>query len=140
MAPREKSEEGRTSGTDSEKPARAARKTRAKQDSARAKEPQAAGKSIQPPPGRDRRGAGGEIQAKGVIESSSQAAAVSPGPDASGTLKIKLVKSSIGYPARQRAVLVGLGLRRLHQVVERQNTPAIRGMVAKVAHLVDIVS
>ncbi len=45
-------------------------------------------------------------------------------------------KSQIGYDRRQRATLRGLGLRRLGQRVELQDTPAVRGMIRKVRHLV----
>jgi large subunit ribosomal protein L30 len=55
------------------------------------------------------------------------------------TLKIKWVVSSIGCPKGMRDTVRGLGLRRLHQVVEREDTPAIRGMVHKVCHLVTVV-
>jgi large subunit ribosomal protein L30 len=55
------------------------------------------------------------------------------------TLKVKMIGSVIGCPDKQRATVRGLGLRRLHQVVERQDTPEIRGMVKKVPHLVSIV-
>ena len=54
------------------------------------------------------------------------------------TLKVKLVRSVIGTTRHQREVVKGLGLRRLHQTVERQDTPEIRGMVRKVSHLVEI--
>ncbi len=54
-------------------------------------------------------------------------------------LRIKQVRSPIGRPRKQHEVLRGLGLRRMHQVVERQDTPAVRGMVAKVPHLVQLV-
>jgi large subunit ribosomal protein L30 len=56
-----------------------------------------------------------------------------------GTLKIKQIGSVIGCTDRQRATVRGLGLRRMHQVVERQDTPEIRGMVNAVPHLVSIV-
>ncbi len=56
----------------------------------------------------------------------------------SGTLKIKWVRSFIGCPRDMRQAIRGLGFRRMHQVVERQDTPAIRGMIAKVHHLVEI--
>lgn len=56
-----------------------------------------------------------------------------------GSIKIEQVKSPIGYPKRQRAVLTGLGLRRIRHVVEREDSPAVRGMVRKIAHLVRIV-
>ena len=55
------------------------------------------------------------------------------------TLRIKQVRSAIGRPPNQHEVLRGLGLRRLSQVVERQDTPAVRGMVAKIPHLVQLV-
>ena len=56
-----------------------------------------------------------------------------------GRLKIKQIGSVIGCTDQQRANVRGLGLRRMHQVVERQDTPAVRGMVNKVPHLVAIV-
>jgi len=56
-----------------------------------------------------------------------------------GTLKIKMIGSVIGCPDKQRETVRGLGLRRLNQVVERVDTPAVRGMVKKVPHLVAIV-
>ena len=55
------------------------------------------------------------------------------------TIKVEQVKSSIGYNRKQREVLRSLGLRRIRHVVERQDTPAVRGMVAKIPHLVRIV-
>lgn len=55
------------------------------------------------------------------------------------TLKIKWVRSAIGRPKKHRLVVRGLGLRKLNQVVERVDTPAVRGMVAKVAHLVEVL-
>ncbi|MDX8413641.1 MAG: 50S ribosomal protein L30 [Mariprofundales bacterium] len=54
------------------------------------------------------------------------------------TIKVRQVKSGIGYAQDQRATLVGLGLRRMHQVVELEDTPSVRGMVNKVRHLVRI--
>ena len=56
-----------------------------------------------------------------------------------GTLKIKMIGSVIGCPDKQRETVRGLGLRRMHQVVEREDTPAVRGMVKKIPHLVAIV-
>ncbi len=53
---------------------------------------------------------------------------------------IRLVRSLIGTSPHQRAVVSGLGLRRLNQIVERKNTREIQGMVAKVPHLVQIIS
>jgi large subunit ribosomal protein L30 len=51
-------------------------------------------------------------------------------------LRVRQVKSAIGYDRRQRATLRGLGLRRLHHAVEVEDTPAVRGMITKVNHLV----
>jgi large subunit ribosomal protein L30 len=53
-----------------------------------------------------------------------------------GRIKVRWVKSQIGYDRRQRATLRGLGFRRLNQTVELEDTPAIRGMIRKVIHLV----
>ena len=55
------------------------------------------------------------------------------------TVKIKQVKSEIGYNRRQRATLKGLGLRRMNHVRELEDTPAVRGMIDKVKHLVAVV-
>ncbi len=54
------------------------------------------------------------------------------------TLRITLVKSPIGYSKRQKNTLRALGLRRMSQTVEHEDTPVIRGMVAKVRHLVRV--
>ena len=54
-------------------------------------------------------------------------------------IKVKQVKSSIGYNRRQRATLTGLGLRRINHVVEIEDTPSVRGMINKVNHLVVVV-
>ena len=56
----------------------------------------------------------------------------------SGTLRIKWVRSFIGCPREMRQTIRGLGFRRMQQVVERPDIPAIRGMIAKVHHLVEI--
>ncbi|MCI7311007.1 MAG: 50S ribosomal protein L30 [Prevotella sp.] len=55
------------------------------------------------------------------------------------TIKIKQVKSKIGYPIDQKATLQALGLRKISQVVEVEDTPSIRGMIRKVHHLVKVV-
>ena len=55
------------------------------------------------------------------------------------TIKIKQVKSRIRCPKTQKRMLDALGLRRLGQVVEHNDTPQIRGMVNKVHHLVEVV-
>jgi large subunit ribosomal protein L30 len=53
-----------------------------------------------------------------------------------GKLKVTLVKSMIGRPETHRKVLHGMGLNRLNKSVELQDTPAVRGMIQKVCHLV----
>ncbi|MDA8139412.1 MAG: 50S ribosomal protein L30 [Desulfobacteraceae bacterium] len=52
-------------------------------------------------------------------------------------LKVTLRKSMIGRPEKHRSVLRGLGLTKLNKTVELENTPAIRGMILKVLHLVE---
>jgi len=61
------------------------------------------------------------------------------GAKSAGTVKVKWVKSFIGSTDDMRATIRGLGLRRMHQVVERQDTPETRGMIHKVRHLVEVV-
>jgi large subunit ribosomal protein L30 len=53
-------------------------------------------------------------------------------------LLITQVRSGIGRPRTQRETLRNLGLRRMHQTVERPDTPAIRGMVRKISHLLRV--
>ena len=53
-------------------------------------------------------------------------------------LKISLRKSAIGFDKKQKLVVKGLGLRRLHHTVELSDTPATRGMILKVRHLVEV--
>jgi large subunit ribosomal protein L30 len=53
-------------------------------------------------------------------------------------LKVTLKRSLIGTTDRQRATVVGLGLRRIRDTRTLDNTPAVRGMVKKVIHLVDV--
>ena len=55
-----------------------------------------------------------------------------------GELRIKLVRSLIGYPQTQRKVAWGLGLRKLNSEVVRQDCPEIRGMIQKIPHLVQV--
>lgn len=54
------------------------------------------------------------------------------------TIKITLVKSPIGYNDRQKGTVSALGLRKINQTVEHEDTPVIRGMIDKVAHLVQV--
>lgn len=56
-----------------------------------------------------------------------------------GKIQLKWVRSAICAPQKQKSVIKGLGFTRLNQVIERPNTAAIRGMVAKVPHLVAVV-
>jgi large subunit ribosomal protein L30 len=58
--------------------------------------------------------------------------------DKGKALKITWIKSAIGYSERQKRTVQALGLRRLNQTVEHADTPAIRGMIQKVAHLVKV--
>ncbi len=53
-------------------------------------------------------------------------------------LRIEYVRSAIGYSVKHKATIRALGLRRLHQTVELEDTPVLRGMLAKVNHLVKI--
>ena len=60
-------------------------------------------------------------------------------PEQNGKLlKVTLVKSPIGYNSKQKATVKSLGLRRLRQTVLIGDAPQIRGMIAKVSHLVDV--
>lgn len=54
------------------------------------------------------------------------------------TLKIKWVRSDIGYPKNQRATIKAMGLHRLHQMVERPDSPQLRGQIFKVKHLLQV--
>ena len=53
-------------------------------------------------------------------------------------IRVKLVRSPIGYTKDQRATARALGLRRMHQTVEHKDNPALRGMIQKIIHLVQI--
>ena len=55
-----------------------------------------------------------------------------------GTVRITLVRSPIGFSRNQGTVVRALGLRRLRHTVELTDTPATRGMIHKVRHLVDV--
>ena len=59
--------------------------------------------------------------------------------DAFAKIKLQYFRSQICTPVKHKAVIKGLGFTRLHQVVEREDSPSIRGMVAKVPHLVRVV-
>jgi large subunit ribosomal protein L30 len=55
------------------------------------------------------------------------------------TITVRLVKSPIGYNKRQKATVQALGLRKMNQTVEKADSPTVRGMIAKVSHLVEVV-
>jgi large subunit ribosomal protein L30 len=64
------------------------------------------------------------------------AAKKAPGPQ---TIKVKQRRSGIGFQRKQKETLRSLGLRKLNQVVELPDNPAVRGMVYAVRHLVEII-
>ena len=55
------------------------------------------------------------------------------------TLKLKQIGSPIRRPAKQEQILIGLGLGKMHRVVEVQDTPEVRGAIRKLPHMVAIV-
>ena len=57
----------------------------------------------------------------------------------SNTIRLKQVRSAICSPEKHKSVVKGLGFTRLNQVIEREDTPSIRGMIARVPHLVQVV-
>ena len=56
----------------------------------------------------------------------------------SGKVRVTLVKSPIGFPKRQKATVRALGLHRLHQTVEHNDSAALRGMLTAIIHLLKI--
>ena len=54
-------------------------------------------------------------------------------------IRIQYVRSKICTPKKHKLVVRGLGFTRLYQVIEREDTPSIRGMIAKIPHLVQVV-
>jgi large subunit ribosomal protein L30 len=56
----------------------------------------------------------------------------------SAEIKVTLIRSHIGKSPKQRAILNGLGLTRVHKSVVLKNTPEIKGMITKVSHLLDV--
>lgn len=56
-----------------------------------------------------------------------------------GKIKIQYYKSMIGYSKRQKAIVSGLGITKLNQIVERPDNPSMRGIVAKIPHMLRIV-
>ncbi|HSW40533.1 MAG TPA: 50S ribosomal protein L30 [Acidobacteriota bacterium] len=59
--------------------------------------------------------------------------------ECSAMLKIQYYRSAVATPGKHKLIIKGLGFKRLNQVVNRVDTPAVRGMVAKVPHLVRIL-
>jgi len=59
--------------------------------------------------------------------------------DKKKTIRIKQIGSPIRRPESQRKILIGLGLNKMHRVVELQDTPEVRGAIAKLPHMVAIV-
>lgn len=57
----------------------------------------------------------------------------------SNTIVVRQIGSPIRRPAKQRQTLIGLGLNKMHKVRELEDTPAVRGMIGKIPHLVEIV-
>ncbi len=55
------------------------------------------------------------------------------------TIRVRQIRSGIGCPVEMRETLRALGLRRMNQVVERKDTPEVRGMIRKIQHLVEVV-
>ena len=55
------------------------------------------------------------------------------------TITVKQIGSPIRRPAKQRQTLIGLGLNKMHKTRELEDTPAVRGMIAKIPHMVQIV-
>ena len=54
------------------------------------------------------------------------------------TVFVTLVRSPIGYTKDQKKTVLALGLRRMHQTIEHKDTPALRGMIRKVVHLLQV--
>lgn len=71
----------------------------------------------------------------------AEPASAKPKPAAASgpTLRIRYVRSAIGTPYKHKLVVKSLGFKRLNQIVTRVDTPAVRGMVAEIPHLVTIV-
>ncbi|SEV96899.1 LSU ribosomal protein L30P [Aliiroseovarius sediminilitoris] len=55
------------------------------------------------------------------------------------TIVVKQIGSPIRRPAKQRQTLIGLGLNKMHKTRELEDTPAVRGMVASISHMVEII-
>lgn len=63
-----------------------------------------------------------------------------PVASSKSVVRIKWVRSAICAPVKHKKIVKGLGFTRLNQVIEREDTPSIRGSVKKIPHLLEIVS
>ena len=59
--------------------------------------------------------------------------------EAKKTLKVRQIRSGIGCPVEMRETLKALGLGKMHRIAERKDTKEVRGMIAKIPHLVEVV-
>ena len=75
---------------------------------------------------------------KAAAKAPAKKAAPAKKKPASSTVRITQIGSPIGRQAYQRATLVGLGLNKMHKTRELEDTPAVRGMIRKVSHLVKV--
>ena len=55
------------------------------------------------------------------------------------TIKIQQIGSPIRRPESQKKILIGLGLNKMHRIVEREDTPEVRGAIAKLPHMVKVI-
>jgi large subunit ribosomal protein L30 len=79
-----------------------------------------------------------ESTSKKTQEKAQVKAEARPAKPQEKQLKVRLVRSLIGHPKKQREVVKGLGLRKINSEVTRKDCPEIRGMVNKVPHLVEV--
>lgn len=78
-------------------------------------------------------------KAPAAKKTTAKKAALAKTAPSGSTVTVRQVKSGAGRSVKQNATLVGLGLRRIGKVSTVEDTPAVRGMIAKVAHLIEIV-
>lgn len=71
-------------------------------------------------------------------EQQTSAALAAETEQGAGTMQITLVRSPIGYTQRQKDTVKALGLHRIHETIERPDTPEMRAMVASISHMVRI--
>jgi large subunit ribosomal protein L30 len=79
-----------------------------------------------------------ESTSKKTQEKARAKAEARPAKPQENQLKVRLVRSLIGHPKKQREVVKGLGLRKINSEVTRKDCPEIRGMINKVTHLVEV--